>query len=68
MWMDVAALDTKGNLKFIIVTNANLVQGSTYKVDITLSPKFMFKYDKLVSVLKFEGSALAILSSSNTAS
>ena len=53
MWMDVNVLDVKGNLKFLMVTNMNLAQGSTYQIDITFTPRSIFKYDKLVSILKF---------------
>jgi hypothetical protein len=60
MWMDVAALDTKGSVKFVMVTKVNLAEGSRYQVEIRLSPRSMFMYDKLVSVLRFEGSPLAI--------
>jgi hypothetical protein len=66
MWMDVATLDVKGNLKFIMVTSMNLVQGTMYQIEINLSPRLIIKYDKLLSVLKFDGSTLAISSSSNT--
>lgn len=53
MWMDVVSLDVKGSLKFMMVTNVNLVQGEVYQVDIVLSPRSMFKYDKVVSIIKF---------------
>jgi hypothetical protein len=66
MWMDVINLDLKGILKFMIVTNIALSSGSTYKIDIVLTPRSMLYFDKTISILTFDGASLLYASSNTT--
>lgn len=59
MWSDSINLDEKGNLQFLIVTENDLKVGSTYQINLILSPNSYFKINDTGSVLTFDGSTLS---------